>query len=61
MLGVGGQRKSLSRAERLRSRFDWGLMADIQQPDFETRLVIFRFNSERVNRFIDPTLLEVIA
>ena len=47
--------------ERLRSRFDWGLTADIQQPDFETRLAILRFNSERANRSIDPTLLEVIA
>jgi len=47
--------------ERLRSRFDWGLTADIQQPDFETRLAILRFNSEMANRSIDPTLLEVIA
>ncbi len=47
--------------ERLRSRFDWGLTADIQQPDFETRLAILRFNSERANRSIDPALLEVIA
>lgn len=47
--------------ERLRSRFDWGLTADIQQPDFETRLAILRFNSERANRSIDPTLLEAIA
>ncbi len=47
--------------ERLRSRFDWGLTADIQQPDFETRLAILRFNSERADRSIDPALLEVIA
>jgi chromosomal replication initiator protein len=47
--------------ERLRSRFDWGLTADIQQPDFETRLAILRFNSERADRSIDPSLLEVIA
>jgi chromosomal replication initiator protein len=47
--------------ERLRSRFDWGLTADIQQPDFETRLAILRFNSERASRSIDPSLLEVIA
>jgi chromosomal replication initiator protein len=47
--------------ERLRSRFDWGLTADIQQPDFETRLAILRFNAESANRSIDPTLLEAIA
>jgi chromosomal replication initiator protein len=47
--------------ERLRSRFDWGLTADIQQPDYETRLAILRFNSERANRSIDPSLLEAIA
>ncbi|NIS82399.1 MAG: chromosomal replication initiator protein DnaA [Anaerolineales bacterium] len=47
--------------ERLRSRFEWGLTADIQPPDFETRLAILRFNAERAKRTIDPTLLEIIA
>jgi chromosomal replication initiator protein len=47
--------------ERLRSRFEWGLTADIQPPDLETRLAILRSKSERLGRHIPPELLEIIA
>lgn len=47
--------------ERLRSRFEWGLTADIQAPDFETRVAILRSKAERSGRAVDQELLEVIA
>ncbi len=47
--------------ERLRSRFEWGLTADIQLPDIETRLAILQSKSERINHPIPNTVLELIA
>ncbi len=47
--------------ERLRSRFEWGLTADIQHPDFETRLAILRSKAERGGYRISNEILEVIA
>jgi chromosomal replication initiator protein len=47
--------------ERLRSRFEWGLTADIQLPDFETRLAILRSKAERAGRSVESELLEMIA
>jgi chromosomal replication initiator protein len=47
--------------ERLRSRFEWGLIADIQPPDLETRLAILRSKSERMERQVPPEILEAIA
>jgi len=47
--------------ERLRSRFEWGLTADIQPPDLETRLAILRSKAERTGRQISDDILEGIA
>jgi len=47
--------------ERLRSRFEWGLTADIQAPDFETRLAILRSKAERHGRQVPAVILEDIA
>lgn len=47
--------------ERLRSRFEWGLAADIQPPDLETRLAILRAKAERTGRFIPDEILETIS
>ncbi|HVN16376.1 MAG TPA: chromosomal replication initiator protein DnaA [Anaerolineales bacterium] len=47
--------------ERLRSRFEWGLTADIQPPDLETRLAILRSKAERTGRHISDEILDTIA
>lgn len=47
--------------ERLRSRFEWGLAADIQPPDFETRVAILRSKAERAGRAVQQEHLELIA
>ncbi|HEY6074253.1 MAG TPA: chromosomal replication initiator protein DnaA, partial [Anaerolineales bacterium] len=47
--------------ERLRSRFEWGLTADIQAPDLETRLAILRSKAERTGRAISDDILDTIA
>lgn len=47
--------------ERLRSRFEWGLTADIQPPDLETRLAILRSKAERTGRQVPDDILESIA
>ena len=47
--------------ERLRSRFEWGLTADIQPPDFETRLAILRSKAERGGHYVPNEFLEIIA
>jgi len=47
--------------ERLRSRFEWGLTADIQPPDFETRQAILRSKAERAGRTVESEYLEIIA
>jgi len=47
--------------ERLQSRFEWGLMADIQLPDIETRLAILRSRAESSNVEVPDAVLNTIA
>lgn len=47
--------------DRLRSRFEWGLLTDIQPPDMETRLAILRRNAEFAPRPVPVEVLEHIA
>lgn len=47
--------------ERFRSRFEWGLIADIQAPDYETRMAILKKNAESYNKEIDDEIFKYIA
>ena len=47
--------------ERFRSRFEWGLIADIQAPDYETRMAILRKNAENYDKKIDDSIFQYIA
>jgi chromosomal replication initiator protein len=46
---------------RLVSRFEWGLPADIQAPDFETRLAIIRTKAQTLNCTLPDNILTFIA
>ncbi len=47
--------------ERFRSRFEWGLIADIQPPDYETRYAILKKNAENCSKEIKEDVFEYIA
>ncbi|MGI6359187.1 MAG: chromosomal replication initiator protein DnaA [Bacillota bacterium] len=47
--------------DRLRSRFEWGLITDIQQPDLETRAAILRKKSESENLKVSNDVLLYLA
>ncbi len=46
---------------QLRSRFEWGLVADLQPPDFETRLAILEAKAKQEGVEVTPDVLEFIA
>lgn len=47
--------------DRLRSRFEWGLIADIHPPDLETRLAILRAKADRIRIPIPDEVIELIG
>ena len=47
--------------DRLRSRFEWGLIVDISSPDYETRMAILRKKEELDGYSIDNEVIEYIA
>ena len=47
--------------ERLRTRFEWGLTADVQPPDFETRMAIIKRKAELVGLSVPDNVCEFIA
>gem|GEM_PF-167910 len=51
----------VSLEERLRSRFEWGLIADIQPPDLETRVAILRAKSDVMGRHVPDEVIDYLA
>ncbi len=47
--------------DRLRSRFEWGLIADIQPPDLETRLAILRAKASALDTSVPQDVLEFLG
>ena len=47
--------------QRLRSRFEWGLITDIQPPDLETRIAILQFKAQEVGAKVPAEVMDFIA
>ncbi len=51
----------LTLEDRLKSRFEWGLLADIQPPDYETRMAILRNKARQLGLQLDDDVCNYIA
>jgi chromosomal replication initiator protein len=51
----------LTLEERLRSRFEWGLIADVQPPDLETRTAILRAKGDQMNVYVPDDVFDFLA
>ena len=51
----------LTLEDRLRTRFEWGLLADIQPPNYETRMAIIRNKAESLNLELPDDVCDYIA
>ena len=58
---LSGKQSIESLEERLRTRFEWGLTADIQPPDFETRVAIVKRKAELLHLDLPEDVAEFIA
>lgn len=47
--------------ERIRTRLEWGLVADIHMPDLETRIAILKYKAEQYQLSLHPSIIEYIA
>lgn len=47
--------------DRIRTRLEWGLIADIQMPDIETRMAILRYKAEKKQIFLPDEVITYIA
>ena len=54
-------RELFSVEDRLRSRFEWGLIADIQPPDLETRMAILANKADQLQVDMEDNIIELIA
>ena len=51
----------LTLEDRLKTRFEWGLLADIQPPDYETRMAIIKNNAKKMGLNLEDDVLNYIA
>src|SRR5207245_9908835 len=59
--GDRAPKRLVTREDRLRSRFEWGLITDVQPPELETRIAILRKKAVQEGLNAPPEALEYIA